>query len=116
MNFSKFHIELNADLAWRFFLFLAATAAILSASESAFATTNPTDTLGESLCRIALSLSGNIARGIATVAIFTIGVSLFMGKMNWGMALAIAAGIAIVFGAPKIVAWLSGNTNNECIT
>ena len=27
----------------------------------------------------------------------------------------IAAGIAIVFGAPQIVAWLSGSADNECV-
>jgi hypothetical protein len=32
MNVSKFHIELNADLAWRLFLLFAAVAVIMASS------------------------------------------------------------------------------------
>jgi len=55
-------------------------------------------------------LSGGIARGIATIAIFSVGVGLFLGKLNWGIA---AAGVGIIFSAPKLVAFLSGDTDNQ---
>lgn len=116
MNFSKFHVELNADLAWRLFFLFSAMAVILASSDSAFAakaaTTNANDIVGQTLCRLVENLSGGIARGIATIAIFAVGVGLFLGKLNWGIAAATAAGVGIIFSAPKLVAFLSGDDAN----
>lgn len=115
MNFSKFHIELNANLAWRLFLLFAAVCVIITSSDAAFATAPDNDVVGETLCRLVANLSGGIARGIATIAIFSVGVGLFLGKLNWGIAAATAAGVGIIFSAPKLVAFLSGDANNaEC--
>ncbi|MDP4832187.1 MAG: TrbC/VirB2 family protein [Rickettsiaceae bacterium] len=116
MNFSKFHVELNADLAWRLFLLFAAVAVIMASSEAAFAAAAPAaadnDVVGQTLCRLVANLSGGIARGIATIAIFSVGVGLFLGKLNWGIAAATAAGVGIIFSAPKLVAFLSGDADN----
>lgn len=113
MNLSKFHIELNADLSWRLFLVFAAFAVILTSSEAAFAATSAgDDVIGNTLCRLVANLSGGIARGIATMAIFAVGVGLFLGKLNWGIAAATAAGVGIIFAAPKLVGFLSGDTAN----
>lgn len=119
MNLSKFHIELNADLSWRLFLVFAAFAVILTSSEAAFAATAPNpadDVIGNTLCRLVANLSGGIARGIATMAIFAVGVGLFLGKLNWGIAAATAAGVGVIFAAPKLVGFLSGDTNNGTCT
>ena len=115
MNFSNFHVEINADLAWRLLLLFAAMCAIMAASDAAFAGTTGTDddVVGQTLCRLVQNLSGGIARGIATIAIFSVGVGLFLGKLNWGIAAATAAGVGIIFSAPKLVAFLSGNTDNQ---
>ena len=55
MNFSKFHVELNADLAWRLFLLFAAVAVIMASSEAAFAAAAPAaadnDVVGQTLCQ-----------------------------------------------------------------
>ena len=121
MNFTNFHIELNADLVWRLFLLFAAACIIIAAADSAFATDNATgagtkdDVVGATLCRLVENLSGGIARGIATIAIFSVGVGLFLGKLNWGIAAATAAGVGIIFSAPQLVAFLSGESKNaEC--
>jgi type IV secretory pathway VirB2 component (pilin) len=120
MNFSKFHVEINADLAWRLFLLLSAACAILAASDAALAAAPAAadnDVVGATLCRLVANLSGGIARGIATIAIFSVGVGLFLGKLNWGIAAATAAGVGIIFSAPKLVAFLSGDAANaECPT
>lgn len=64
-----------------------------------------------------VNLSGGIARGIATIAIFAVGVGLFLGKLNWGIAAATAPGVGIIFSAPKLVAFLSGSdANSNCPT
>jgi len=115
MDFTKFHVELNTDLAWRLFLLLAAIATIISASDAAFAASTAdaeNDVVGQTLCRLVSNLGGGVARGIATIAIFSVGVGLFLGKLNWGIAAATAAGVGIIFSAPKLVAFLSGDAKN----
>ncbi|GAB4162769.1 MAG: hypothetical protein Tsb006_1240 [Rickettsiaceae bacterium] len=115
MNLTKFHVELNADLVWRLFLLFAAMCVIVAASDAALAsgsTTTSDDVVGETLCRLVANLSGGIARGIATIAIFSVGVGLFLGKLNWGIAAATAAGVGIIFSAPRLVAFLSGDADN----
>ena len=116
MNFTKFQIELNADLVWRLVLLFAAICVILTSAEAAFAAAAPAaednDVVGQTLCRLVANLSGGIARGIATIAIFSVGVGLFLGKLNWGIAAATAAGVGIIFSAPRLVAFLSGDADN----
>ena len=117
MNSTKFQIELNADLVWRLVLLFAAICVILTSTDAAFAAAVPADdasndVVGQTLCRLVKNLSGGIARGIATIAIFSVGVGLFLGKLNWGIAAATAAGVGIIFSAPKLVAFLSGESDN----
>jgi type IV secretory pathway VirB2 component (pilin) len=117
MRHKAFLIEFNADTAWRLFLLFASISVILAASDAAFAATTSTaasdnDVVGQTLCRLVANLSGGVARGIATIAIFSVGVGLFLGKLNWGIAAATAAGVGIIFSAPKLVAFLSGDANN----
>ena len=117
MNSTKFQIELNADLIWRLVLLFAAICVILTSAEAAFAAdpapaAADNDVVGQTLCRLVANLSGGIARGIATIAIFSVGVGLFLGKLNWGIAAATAAGVGIIFSAPKLVAFLSGDADN----
>ena len=115
MNLSAFQIELNRDLVWRLFLVLFAISIIVVSCDAAFVSNN--DVVGATLCRLVSNLSGGIARGIATIAIFAVGVGLFLGKLNWGIAAATAAGVGIIFSAPKLVAFLSGSdANSNCPT
>ena len=117
MNLSAFQIEINRDLVWRLFMVLFAISIIVVSCDAAFASNN--DVVGDTLCRLVSNLSGGIARGIATIAIFAVGVGvgLFLGKLNWGIAAATAAGVGIIFSAPKLVAFLSGSdANSNCPT
>ncbi len=113
MNFSTFQIEFSRDLVWRLFLVLSAISIIIVSCDAAFATGTANDVVGATLCRLVANLSGGIARGIATIAIFAVGVGLFLGKLNWGIAAATAAGVGIIFSAPKLVAFLSGDSSNS---
>ncbi|HJK85898.1 MAG TPA: TrbC/VirB2 family protein [Candidatus Megaira endosymbiont of Stentor roeselii] len=115
MSLSAFQIEINRDLVWRLFMVLFAISIIVVSCDAAFASNN--DVVGDTLCRLVSNLSGGIARGIATIAIFAVGVGLFLGKLNWGIAAATAAGVGIIFSAPKLVAFLSGSdANSNCPT
>ena len=82
---------LNREFIFRIFIFICSVALIIAASESAFAA-DENDVIGKTLCRVTENLSGPIAKSIATIAIFVIGVMLFMGKVNWGTAAATARG------------------------
>lgn len=114
MNFSNFQIELDRDLVWRLVLLLSAICIIMLSSDAAHAaSTADNDVVGQTLCRLVANLSGGVARGIATIAIFAVGVGLFLGKLNWGIAAATAAGVGIIFAAPRLVAFLSGDAENS---
>merc|ERR1711939_328357 len=103
------------NLAWRLFLLFAAMCTIIAASDAAFAASAGAedDVIGQTLCRLVSNLSGGIARGIATIAIFSVGVGLLLGKLNWSIAAATAAGVGIIFSAPKLIAFLSGGPDNQ---
>lgn len=120
--------EFNYDLIWRVVLVLAVISMLFTVTSEVLATgTGTTDNqdgtktseitvIGPLMCKIANGLTGGIARGIATIAIFSVGVGLFMGKLNWGTSAAVAAGVAIIFGAPKLVAFFSADGNDNCPT
>ncbi|MDF2965684.1 MAG: hypothetical protein K0Q51_1072 [Rickettsiaceae bacterium] len=112
------NIRLDEDFFWRLLVTFSVIFAIISACDSSFASSaNNNDIIGNTLCRLVGNLTGGIARAIATIAIFAVGVGLFMGKLNWGVAAATAAGVGIIFGASQMVAWLSGNSaNSNCPT
>ena len=65
-------------------------------------------TIGGLLCRVADWFTGSVGQGIATLAIIVIGIGALMGKVSWGMAIIVGIGVAVIFGAPTIVAELSG--------
>lgn len=113
---SKF--EINADFVWRLMLFFASMSLIFCITDTALASgSNTDDVIGATLCRLVANLSGGIAKGIATIAIFSVGVGLFLGKLNWGIAAATAAGVGIIFSAPQLVSFLAGSgVDSTCPT
>ncbi|MCC2646185.1 MAG: Type secretory pathway, VirB2 component (pilins) [Rickettsiaceae bacterium] len=118
MNKLGLNIRLDEEFFWRLLITFSVIFAIISACDSSFASgaaATENDVIGSTLCRLVQNLTGGIARSIATIAIFAVGIGLFMGKLNWGVAAATAAGVGIIFGAAQMVAWLSGNADNaEC--
>ena len=60
------------------------------------------------ICNIIKELTGPIGQAVSTVAVIFIGVGLFMGKISWGLALGIAVGMGMLFGAENVVGWISG--------
>ncbi len=83
--------------------------------ELLFATTETTKIGGDNsnaiaivICNVVKQLTGSIGQALSTVAVIFIGIGLFMGKISWGLALGIAVGIAMLFGAESVVTWISG--------
>jgi type IV secretory pathway VirB2 component (pilin) len=110
---------MNKDFSWRLLTTLCVICAVLSACDAAFAAAPATgDVIGNTLCSLVNNLSGGIAKSIATLAIFAVGIGLFMGKLSWGTAALTAAGVGVIFGAGKLVVWLGGADagNSNCPT
>ena len=67
------------------------------------------------VCNVVADLQGPVARGVAAFGIIFLGFSLFLGKITWGTAIALAIGLGAIFGAEAIVGVLSGGTD-ACVT
>ena len=75
-------------------------------------------TLESTLCKMLAMLNGTIGKGVAAFAIMFVGISLFMGKVSWGLAISTALGIGAIFGATGMVTALGGGDLDldECAT
>lgn len=95
------------------FLSLLAMASLflLTAPAFAAATTQPGTGLENVICNALGIIQGGVGKGIAAFAIIFIGISLFLGKVSWGVAISTALGIAAIFGAASIVQALGGGTD-----
>lgn len=67
-------------------------------------------TIGSILCGVWNLIYTDIGRGIATLAIVAVGIGATLGKASWGMAIMVAVGIAVMFGANTLVATLFGTS------
>jgi type IV secretion system protein VirB2 len=49
-----------------------------------------------------------IATPIAAILVIALGIAAAVGKISWGWVIGALIGIAVIFGAPQIVAWIRG--------
>ena len=91
------------------------TVAIALAPAAGFAQTSDVSgfntTIGAALCQVANAMTGTLGQGLATIAVLFLGIGAFFGKVNWGLAVMVAVGIAAIFGAASIVGVI-GATND----
>ena len=91
----------------------AATLLLLNApafaDDPAAASAGAGSPMGAVLCTVVGLVLGDIGRGLATLAVIVVGIGAMLGKVSWGMAMTVAVGIAVVFGAPAIVGLLGVN-------
>lgn len=67
------------------------------------------------MCNALRLVTGSAGKTFAAFAIIAVGIGFFSGKVSWGLMIGVAAGIAAMFGAPSIVAAISGeNTRTSC--
>lgn len=107
------------DMLWRGTLAIAAVTIFAILPMEAMATTVGSGTgtaLDQLFCNLIKVVTGNIGKGIATVALIVVGMGALMGKISWGMALIVALGIALVFGAGNIVESFSGQGQGTACT
>jgi type IV secretory pathway VirB2 component (pilin) len=73
------------------------------------------NTFSKSICNAFRIATGSAGKTFAAFAIIATGIGFFSGKVSWGLMIGVAAGIATMFGAPSIVAAISGTTvNTQC--
>ena len=66
------------------------------------------NTFTKSMCNALRVVNGSAGKTFAAFAIIATGIGFFTGKVSWGLMIGVAAGIATMFGAPSIVAAISG--------
>jgi type IV secretory pathway VirB2 component (pilin) len=59
-------------------------------------------TFSGGICKAVALVTSDAGKAIATAAIITIAIGALLGRVSWGMAVMIAAGIAGIFAAPQI--------------
>jgi type IV secretory pathway VirB2 component (pilin) len=79
-----------------------AAASLISAD--AMAQASPFDTGANSLVDFALT----IATPIAILVVIALAIAAAVGRISWGWVIGAIVGIAAIFGAPHIVAWIRG--------
>lgn len=82
---------------------LSVAAASLT-SAAAMAQASPFDTGANSLVDFALT----IATPIAILVVIALAIAAAVGRISWGWVIGAIVGIAAIFGAPQIVAWIRG--------
>jgi type IV secretion system protein VirB2 len=103
------------DMCWHLLVIVAVFAGATMFSHAAMATAAPGDSnaIEQVFCNVVLILTGTTGKAIATVAVIAVGVGALLGKISWGMALIVALGVALIFGAASIVSALGG-TGTAC--
>lgn len=100
------NFKLDVNVCWNIAIFLCLSAAALIIPDLSWASgqpaTQPT-AIDNSLCNVVNLLQGRAGRGIATLAIIFLGIGLFLGKISWGLAIAVGLGVGAIFGAGTIV-------------
>ncbi|NBR95448.1 MAG: hypothetical protein EBT55_03985, partial [Proteobacteria bacterium] len=66
------------------------------------------------LCNVFEMANGNVGKAIAIFAIVACGFGFFTGKFSIALVIGITLGIGILFGAPKIIAALTGGDAVNC--
>jgi len=69
---------------------------------AAWAQASPFDTGANSLVSFALT----IATPVAVLIVIGLAIAAAVGKVSWGWVIGAIVGIAAIFGAPQIVAWI----------
>jgi len=71
--------------------------------------------LTKTMCNVMKVVTGKAGKAFAAFAIISIGIGFFTGKVSWGLMIGVAAGIAAMFGAPSIVAAITGEGAFKCV-
>ncbi|MFV9951214.1 MAG: TrbC/VirB2 family protein [Candidatus Midichloria sp.] len=61
-------------------------------------------------------LTGPVGRAITIIVVISLGIMLLLGKVTWGVAIALAVGMGIIFRAKDLAGiLLGGSTEGLCV-
>ncbi len=99
------------DMCWKLLVLVAVCIGASVLPDAAQAAGGDSNAIEQVFCNVVLILTGTTGKAIATVAVIAVGVGALLGKISWGMALIVALGVALIFGAASIVLSLGANGN-----
>lgn len=100
-------------------IFLLAFSFNLATPELALADAGTNDGSGsivKVLCNVIGIAQGNTGKTISILVVISMAVGLFLGKITWGVAIAVAVGMGILFGANTMVGFISNTGSNPSAT
>ena len=112
-SYCKARFNLDSGTVGTTFTFMLLALVALSPNEAMAAGVDAAG-MGAVVCNIIDELQGPVARGVAAFGIIFLGFSLFLGKISWGVALALGIGLAAIFGAESIVDAMLNNKGDGC--
>lgn len=71
----------------------------------------------EIICNVIRQVTGGIGKAISILILISMAIGLFLGKITWGLAIAVMVGMGLLFGAPTLVDVIAGSQgggNNVC--
>jgi type IV secretion system protein VirB2 len=72
--------------------------------------------IAQVLCNVIKVAQGATGKTIATLVIISMAIGLFLGKITWGVAIAVAVGMGVLFGANTLVSFLSSTDGTGTAT
>ena len=100
-------VKLNKAACWKMSMVFCLALVATIVPDFVMAASTAVD---NTMCKIVNVMTGRVGQAIGSIAVVFLGIGLFMGKMSWSVALAIALGIAAIFGAGVIVNFLADTT------
>jgi type IV secretion system protein VirB2 len=113
-NIKSNHIKTLFYLA--FFMTLLMITAFSAAATTN--TTNVDDPTGivTIFCNVIGQITGGIGKVIAILILISMAIGLFIGKISWGLAIAVMVGMGLLFGASGVVGVITGSNQDVCST
>ncbi len=97
-------------------IFIALFVALFAAAIPEFAFADASFKIAHSLCSAYNLVNGGAGKAIATIAILTLGFMALLGRIQWGLVILVAVGIAVIFAAPEIADAVGGDNGQTCGT
>lgn len=66
------------------------------------------------ICRGIKIVQGPTGKTIAILVTISLAIGLFLGKITWGVSIAVAVGMGVLFGANTVVGYVSGTKGDPC--
>ena len=66
------------------------------------------------MCNTVNIVTGNAGKAFAAFSIVSVGIGFFSGRVSWGLMVGVSVGVAAMFGAPSMVAAITGKPTFQC--